>query len=88
MCKRMASCSSSSATRQVRRTALSASLRRVDLAACGLDDLCQADTLAVLPVGPDNFEGMTLLDSRHLLLVSDNASLVTRDTLFVLLVWP
>ncbi|HCK4905261.1 TPA: esterase-like activity of phytase family protein [Pseudomonas aeruginosa] len=70
------------------KNALSASLRRVDLAACGLDDLCQADTLAVLPVGPDNFEGMTLLDSRHFLLVSDNASLVTRDTLFVLLVWP
>lgn len=70
------------------KDALSASVRRIDLAACGAGGLCAAEVLAILPVGPDNFEGMTLLDSRHILLVSDNAGLVNRDTLFVLVARP
>lgn len=70
------------------KDALSASVRRIDLAACGAGGLCAAEVLAILPVGPDNFEGMTLLDSRHILLVSDNAGLVNRDTLFVLAARP
>ncbi|EGD08626.1 esterase-like activity of phytase family protein [Xanthomonas vesicatoria] len=61
-----------------------ASVRRLDLGACGSDGLCATETVAVLPAGPDNFEGMTLIDPQHLLLVSDNAGLVTQGTDFVL----
>ncbi|MCC4612007.1 esterase-like activity of phytase family protein [Xanthomonas campestris pv. esculenti] len=64
------------------------SVRRLDLSACASDGLCTTETVAVFPAGPDNFEGMTVLDPRHLLLVSDNAGLVTQGTDFVLVPRP
>ncbi len=65
--------------------AWTASLRRVRLAECGAAELCRADTLAVMPPGPDNFEGLTLMGDQHVMLVSDNGGSPSRDTVFVLL---
>lgn len=61
-----------------------ASVRRLDLAACSNDGSCATDTVAMLPAGPDNFEGMTVIDPQHILLVSDNGGLVTQGTTFIL----
>ncbi|WOB49877.1 esterase-like activity of phytase family protein [Xanthomonas hydrangeae] len=66
------------------KDSFAASVRRLDLAACSRDGSCATDTVAILPVGRDNFEGMSVIDLRHILLVSDNAGLVTQDTTFVL----
>lgn len=51
---------------------LIASLRRVNLVACPADDVCAAEDLAVLSDGRDNFEGMTNLGNRRVLIVSDH----------------
>lgn len=75
-------------SRQGAKDALSASVRRVDLSNCTRDQQCASQTIIVLPVGPDNIEGMTLLDARHVLLASDNGGLVTHGTTFVLLTRP
>lgn len=75
-------------TRDGAKDALVASLRRVDLGACAADGACAAETVAVLPAGPDNFEGMTLLDQRHILLVADNGGLPTQETRFELIARP
>lgn len=65
-----------------------ASLRLLDLTTCAQGDACNADLLTELPAGPDNFEGMTLIDPKHILLVSDNSGQVTQDTVFVLITRP
>ncbi|WP_298013653.1 esterase-like activity of phytase family protein [uncultured Castellaniella sp.] len=65
-----------------------ASLRLLDLATCAQGGACDADLLTELPAGPDNFEGMTLIDPKHVLLVSDNSGQVTQDTVFVLITRP
>ncbi len=65
---------------------LIASVRRVDLAACPTNGICPADTLAVLPPGPDNFEGMTEIGPGRLLLVSDDGGKGSQQTTLVLLV--
>lgn len=70
------------------KDALTASVRTVNLAACPADGNCAAETLAVLPTGPDNFEGMTLVDPHHVLLVSDNGGKGSQDTVFVLVPRP
>jgi len=67
------------------KNALTASLRRVRLTECGTGDICGAETLAVMPAGPDNFEGMTMIDAQHLMLVSDNGGSRSLDTVFLLL---
>ncbi|MCC7042151.1 MAG: esterase-like activity of phytase family protein [Burkholderiales bacterium] len=68
--------------------ALTATLRRVDLASCVQPSGCATRTLAVLPAGPDNYEGMTFLDPRHVLLVSDNGGAPALGTSFVLVTLP
>lgn len=50
-----------------------ASLRRVDVASCRSAGNCSTHLLATLPPAAENFEGMTLLDAHHALLVSDAA---------------
>lgn len=65
-----------------------ASLRRVDIAACDAGGVCAATLLAALPVGPENFEGLTLLDARHALIASDNGGLAGQGTTFVLVTLP
>lgn len=70
------------------KESLTASLRRVDLAACPQNGGCETRTLAVLPPGPDNFEGMTLLDPHRVLLVSDNGGNTAHGTRFLLIVLP
>jgi hypothetical protein len=67
---------------------LTASLRRVDLRGCMDQGSCKTRTVATLPVGPDNFEGMALLDPLHVLLVSDNGGKAGGDTVFVLVTLP
>lgn len=51
------------------RTAI---LRLLDPTRCDAQRVCQTRTVAVLPSGSDNFEGITCLDSSHLLVVSDD----------------
>ena len=65
-----------------------ASLRRVELADCAEGRPCATRTVAVLPPGADNFEGMTLLDPRRILLVSDNGGKASQDTVLALVVRP
>lgn len=65
-----------------------ASLRSVDLAACETGQDCPVQDLAVLPEGPENFEGMTLLAPGRVLLVSDNGGKVDTDTVFTLVSLP
>lgn len=65
-----------------------ASLRRVNLAACDTQGRCPTDLVTVLPPGPQNFEGMTLLDAHHVLLASDNGGKGSVATTFVLVVLP
>lgn len=67
---------------------LTATLRRVDLASCAEAGVCATRMLAALPAGPDNYEGMTFLDSRHVLLVSDNGGAPALGTSFVLVTLP
>ncbi|HET8899008.1 MAG TPA: esterase-like activity of phytase family protein, partial [Rhodanobacteraceae bacterium] len=62
-----------------------ASLRRLDIAACKTHRACPTTQLATLPAGPDNFEGMAVLDNRHLLIVSDNGDAPARGTTFELI---
>lgn len=75
-------------TRVGAKDELAASLRTVDLAACLPDGICTAEPVAILPTGPDNFEGMTLVDPRHILLVSDDSGLASVGTTFVLVPRP
>lgn len=65
-----------------------ASLRRVDLAHCDAQGVCQTRLIAKLPAGPENFEGLTLLDARHALIASDNGGQPEQGTTFVLVVLP
>lgn len=65
-----------------------ASLRRVDLARCDAQGVCPAQLLAQLPAGPENFEGLALLDARHALIVSDNGKQAESGTTFVLITLP
>lgn len=65
-----------------------ASLRRVDIGACDAHGVCQTTLVATLPPGPENFEGMTLIDGHHLLLASDNGGDATLGTVFALVVLP
>ena len=62
-----------------------ASVRRVDLDSSPAGNACAAQTIVELPEGSDNFEGVTLLDDAHLLLVSDNGDKHDPETRFVLL---
>lgn len=75
-------------TRVGAKDELAASLRTVDLAACLPDGICTAETVAVLPTSSDNFEGMTLIDPHHVLLVSDDGGLASLGTTFVLVPRP
>lgn len=63
---------------------LIASLRRVALGGCATGSACATSEVAVLPAGPLNFEGMTLVGTDHVLLVSDNGGSPSQDTTFVL----
>lgn len=65
-----------------------ASIRRVDLATCQNGGECRTELLATLPPGAENFEGMTLLDAHHALLVSDNGGVVAEGNTFVLVELP
>lgn len=65
-----------------------ASLRRVDVTACESGQDCPVQTLAVLPTGPENFEGMTLIAAGQVPLVSDNSGKVDTDTVFALVSLP
>lgn len=67
------------------KKSLVASLRRVDIMSCNEGRLCVAETLAVLPEGPDNFEGMTMIGPDQVLLVSDNGGKASLGTTFVLM---
>lgn len=67
---------------------LTASVRRLVLTGCGDGTVCTATPVAVLPTGPDNFEGMALPDPGHALLVSDNGGDVALGTVFVLVDLP
>lgn len=71
-------------TRYASRKEQSASLRRVDLGDCDDDGLCKSTTLAELPAGHQNFEGMALLTPDRALLVSDNGGKAASDTRFTL----
>ena len=75
-------------TRNGAKDSLIASLRRVDLGSCPDGGPCATETLAVLPAGPDNFEGLALLDAKHMLLVSDDGGSATQGTRFVLVTRP
>ena len=75
-------------TRNGAKDSLIASLRRVDLGSCPDGGPCATETLAVLPAGPDNFEGLALLDAKHMLLVSDDGGSATQGTSFVLVTRP
>ncbi len=70
------------------KTELVASVRRVALANCTGETACATTTLAEFPKGPENFEGMALLDPHHLLLVSDDGGLATPATTFLLMRLP
>lgn len=61
-----------------------ASLRLVHLDDCAESSGCTTQTLAVLPTGPDNFEGLAVLAPGQALLVSDNGGKVDADTVFAL----
>lgn len=65
-----------------------ASLRRVDLTTCCLRGACKTALLTTLPPGPENIEGMTLLDAHHALLASDSGGDTAQGTTFVLIVLP
>lgn len=65
-----------------------ASLARVDLQSCPRGGQCTVEPLVVLPAGPENFEGMTLLDSAHVLLASDNGGKSADDTVLLLVKLP
>lgn len=65
-----------------------ASLGRVSLRDCAEDGDCQVETLAELAPGPENFEGMTLLDAHRVLLASDNGGKGKADTVLVLVRLP
>lgn len=65
-----------------------ASLRRVDRTACDARRVCEATLVAALAPGPQNFEGMTLLDAHHVLLASDNGGDAGTGTTFVLIGLP
>lgn len=65
-----------------------ASLSRVNLRGCAEDGDCQVETLVELTPGPSNFEGMTLLDARRVLLASDNGGKAKADTVLVLVRLP
>ena len=75
-------------TRHGSKKEQSASLRRVDLSDCDDGGLCKAKTLAELPTGPHNFEGMALLTPDQALLVSDNSGKASGDTRFTLVSLP
>ena len=70
------------------KSSMVASLRRVDVASCDAHGVCPTATLAVLPAGPENFEGMTLLDPHHVLLASDNGGDERHAATFALVVLP
>lgn len=61
-----------------------ASLRLVNLDDCKRSSGCTTRTLAVLPTGPDNFEGLALIAPGQALLVSDNGGKGGTDTVFAL----
>lgn len=65
-----------------------ASVRLVNLEGCPEGGVCETRTLAVLAAGPDNFEGMAVVDARHILLVSDDGGDTALGTVFVLLAHP
>lgn len=70
------------------KSSMVASLRRVDVASCDVHGVCPTATLAVLPAGPENFEGMTLLEHHHVLLASDNGGGARHAATFALVVLP
>jgi len=65
--------------------ARTASVRLVDLQDCAADDVCTTTNLAVLPAGPDNFEGIAQLGADQILLVSDQGGKDSQATVFVLI---
>ncbi len=65
-----------------------ASLHRVEITRCDAQAACKATLLAALPAGPENFEGLTLLDAHHALIASDNGGVTARGTTFALIVLP
>lgn len=65
-----------------------ASVRRVDLAACREGETCATAMVVTLPPGPENFEGMNLLDAHRILLVSDDGDKDSHDTTFLLVPLP
>jgi hypothetical protein len=70
------------------KDSLTASLRRVDISTCGVNGVCKAMRVATLPPGPENFEGLTLLDARHALIASDNGDDSAQGTVFCLIALP
>lgn len=62
-----------------------ATVRRVNVADCAEGGLCEVTDLAVLPAGPDNFEGIAQLDSTHFLIVSDQGGEGDQATVLILL---
>lgn len=75
-------------TKGASKSELSASLSRVSLKDCGANKPCEVETWVNMPAGVDNFEGMAMLDSKHVLLVSDNGGDVATSTAFALVTLP
>lgn len=65
-----------------------ASLRRVDIAACDTGSVCKTTSVATLPPGPENFEGLAVLDARRALIASDNGGRPGQGTVFALIALP
>ncbi|MCP5319640.1 MAG: esterase-like activity of phytase family protein [Pseudomonadales bacterium] len=65
-----------------------ATLRRVDLGRCDPQGVCATRLLAALPPGPENFEGLSLLDVHHALIASDNGGQARQGTTFALVTLP
>lgn len=65
-----------------------ASLRSVDITGCDAQAVCKVTWMAALPAGPENFEGLTLLDAHHALIVDDNGGAASRRTTFSLIALP